>query len=70
VVRVNVYFYSVTKTEKKNLEQPYAIKFCFKLEEGATDTSENIRNTFGNDSVSRAQLLRWQNGFVNGRGTV
>jgi hypothetical protein len=44
---------------EKTLEQCYATIFCVKLEEGATDTSEKIQTTIGNDSVSRAQLFRW-----------
>jgi hypothetical protein len=62
--------YSVTKIEKINLEQSYAIKFCVKLGEGTTDTYGKIQKAFGNDSVSRVQALRWHKDFVYGRETV
>jgi hypothetical protein len=51
VARVDVFRYSVTKTEKSNLAELCAIKFCVKLGEGATDTYQKILKTFGNDSV-------------------
>jgi hypothetical protein len=51
-------------------EQRYAIKFCLKLWEGATDTYEKIQKAFGNDSPSRAQVFRCHKYFVNGRETV
>jgi hypothetical protein len=56
--------------QKNNLEERHAIKFCVKLVEDTTDTCEKIQKAFGNDSPSRAQVFRWHEGFVNGRGTV
>jgi transposase len=56
--------------ENNNLEQRYAIKFCVKLGEGATDTYDKIQKACGNDSVSRAQVFRWHKDFVNWRETV
>jgi hypothetical protein len=45
--------------EKNNLKQRYAIKLSVKLGgEGATDTYEQIQKTFGNDSLSHAQVYR------------
>jgi hypothetical protein len=65
-----MFCYSVTKTEKNNLEQRYAMKLRPKVGEGATDTYKMIQKAFGNDSLSRAKILRWNKGFVSGRGTV
>jgi hypothetical protein len=62
-----MFCYSITKTENNNLEQRYAIKFCVKLGDSATDTYETIQKAFGNDSLSRAQVFRWHKEFVNGR---
>jgi hypothetical protein len=56
--------------EKNNLEQRYAIKFCVKLGEGATNTYEKIQKVFGNDSGSCAQVLWWHKDFVNGEKAV
>jgi predicted DNA-binding protein YlxM (UPF0122 family) len=65
-----MFCYSVTKTEKNNLEQRHAIKFRAKLGESAADTYETIQKAFGNDSLSRAQVFRWHKDFANGRETV
>jgi hypothetical protein len=46
------------------------MKFCVKLEEGATDTNENIQKAFDNDSLSCAQVFRWNKDSVNGREMV
>jgi hypothetical protein len=47
-VRVYVLLRRHTKTENNNLKQRYAIKFCVKLREGATDTYEKFPKAFGN----------------------
>jgi hypothetical protein len=71
VVCVDVRFrYRVTKPEKNDLEQCYAMKFCVKLRDGASDTYEKIQKAFGNDSLSYAQIIRWHEDFLNGRETV
>jgi hypothetical protein len=54
-----MFCYSATNLEKNNVEQSYAIKFCVKLRESATDTKEKIQKAFRNVSLSRAQVLRW-----------
>jgi hypothetical protein len=56
--------------EKKNLEQHYAIKFCVKLGQGATDIYQKIQKAFGNDPLSRGQVFRWNKDFVNGREMI
>jgi hypothetical protein len=37
--------------ENNNLKQCYAVDFCVKLGEGATDTHERFHKAFGNDSA-------------------
>jgi hypothetical protein len=54
------------KNGDDNREELYAIKFCIRLGEGATDTYGKIQKTFGNDSASPAQVFRWYKIFVNG----
>jgi hypothetical protein len=61
---------SVTKMATRNLQQRYAIRFCVKLGQGATDAYENIQKAFGNDSISRTEVFRWHKNFVNWRETV
>jgi hypothetical protein len=47
------------KNGDDNREERYAIKFCVRLLEGATDTYEKIQKAFGNDSLSRTRIFRW-----------
>jgi hypothetical protein len=65
-----VFCYSITKIENNNLEPCYAVKFCVRCGEGATNTHEKIQKAFGNDSLSRAQVFRCHRGFVNGWETL
>jgi hypothetical protein len=65
-----MFCYSVTITQKNNLEQRYAIKFCVKVGEGATDTYGKIEKAFGNDSVSHTQVFWWYKEFARERETV
>jgi hypothetical protein len=51
---------------ENKFEQRYAVKFCVEFMEGATDTYEKIQKAFGNDSLSRAEELRWYKDLVNG----
>jgi len=37
--------------QKRNLEQPYAIKFCVKLEENAKETYEKLKRAYGEHAV-------------------
>lgn len=54
-----------TEMEKRNIEQPYSIKFCAKLGDSATQTFDK-----GDDSMSSAQVFRWHREFKNGRESV
>ena len=56
--------------EKRNLEQCYAIKFCIKLSENATETYEKLKRACGEHAVSRAQVFRWHKAFLDGRESV
>lgn len=53
-----------------NLEQRYAIKFCVKLENSATETLAMIEKAYGNDALSKAQVFRWHKTFKEGREDV
>jgi hypothetical protein len=60
----------VTKMERYNIEQRYAIKFCVKLGESAKETFDKIVKVFGDEAMSRAQVFRWHKEFKNGRESV
>ena len=51
-------------------EQSCAIKFCVQLGESATVTYEMLHRAYGEHSLSRAQVFRWQKSFLEGLETV
>jgi len=60
----------VTKMHRQKFEQCSAIKFCVKLGESATVTYEKLQRTYGEHSLSRAQVFRWHMSFLEGRKQV
>ena len=58
------------KMDQQKLEQGSAIKFCVKLGESATVTYEKLQRTYGEHSLSRAQVFRWHKSFLEGREQV
>lgn len=51
-----MFCHSVTKMEKNNLEQGYAIKFCVKLGDVTTNTYEKRHKAIGSDYHMRKYL--------------
>lgn len=56
--------------EHRNLEQRCAIKFCAKLGESASVTFEKLKQVYGEQCLSRAQVFRWHKSFLEGREHV
>ena len=52
------------------LEERYAIKFCFKLGDNATETYGMLQTAFGASCTNRASVFKWHNRFKEGRGSV
>jgi len=48
------------------MEQRTNIKFCFKLGKTAAETVEIMRQVYGDDCLSRAQIFRWYARFKSG----
>ena len=48
----------------------YASFICVKLGENATKTHGKLRQTFGDDAMSRAQAFRWHKMFSEGKAAV
>jgi len=48
------------------MEQRTNIKFCFKLRKTAADTVEMMRQMYGDNCLSRAQIFRWYARFRSG----
>ena len=55
---------------KDNLEERYAIKFCFKLGKNATKTYEMLQTAFGPCCLSQASVFEWHKRFKEGRESV
>ena len=52
------------------LEEQYAIKFCFKLGENATETYGKLQTAFGASCMNRASVFEWHKRFKKGRESV
>ena len=53
-----------------NLEERYAIKFCFKLGKNATETYRMLQTTFRPSFMNRASVFELHKRFKEGRGSV
>jgi len=52
------------------MEQRANIKFCFKLGKTAVETVELMRQVYGDNCLSRAQIFRWYARFKSGVETT
>ena len=52
------------------LEEQYAIKFCFKLEENARETYGMLQTAFGAFCMNRASFFEWHERFKEGRESL
>ena len=53
-----------------NLEERYAINFCFKLRKNATETYGMLQTAFGPSCMNRASVFGWHKRFKKGRESV
>ena len=53
-----------------NLEERYAIKFCFKLGKNATETHVRLQTAFGASCMNGASVFEWHKRFKEGRESV
>ena len=58
------------KMDRQKFGQLCAIKFCVKLGKSATVTYKKLQRTYGEHSVSRAQLFRRHKSLLEGREQV
>jgi hypothetical protein len=49
------------------MEQCAVIKFCFKSGKTATEVYQDLKNVYGDDCLSRAQVFQWFACFQEGR---
>ena len=52
------------------MEQRAKIKFCFKLGKTAAETVELMRQVYGDNCLSRAQIFRWYAPLKSGVETI
>ena len=56
--------------QSDNLEERYAMKFCFKLEINATYTYGMLQTAFRPSCMNRASVFEWHKRFKEGRQSV
>ena len=52
------------------LQEPYAIRFCFKLGKNATETYGMLQTAFGASCLKRASVFEWYKRFKEGTESV
>ena len=60
----------ISKMQSDNLEERYAIKFCFKLRKNTTETYGILQTAFGASCTNRASVFEWHKRFKEGRESV
>jgi len=65
-----VFVRCITKIDRQKFEQSCAINFCVKLDESASLTYEMLQTLYGEHSLSRAQVFRLHNSFLESREQV
>ena len=53
-----------------NLEERYAIKFCFKLGKNATETYGMLQTAFRPSCINRASVFEWHKRLNEGRESM
>ena len=56
--------------QSDTLEKRYAIKFCFKLGQNATETREMLQTAFRPSCKNRASVFEWHKRFKESRESV
>ena len=52
---------------QENIEQRYVIKFCVKLNKSARETFASLTEAYGDATLSRTMVFKWQKAFKEGR---
>jgi len=52
---------------QENIEQRNAIKFCVKLNKSSTETFASLTEAYGDATLSRTMVFKWQKAFKEGR---
>ena len=57
----------ISKMQSDNLEERYAIKFCFKLGQNGTETYGMLQTAFRASYMKQASVFEWHKRFKEGR---
>ena len=60
----------ISKMQSGREEEPYTIKFCFKLGKNATETYGMLQTAFGPSCKNQASVFEWHKRFKEGRESV
>ena len=66
----NCWISKMQSGREDTLEEQYAIKFCFKLGNNATETYGMLQTAFRPSCMNRASVFEWQKRFKEGRESV
>ena len=64
------WFSKMQSGREDTLEEPYAIKLCFKLEKNATETYGMLQTAFRPSCMNRVSVFEWYKRFKEGRESV
>ena len=73
LLKLDYYCWGISKMQsgrEDTSEEPYAIKFCFKLEKNATETYGMLQTAFRPSCLNRASVFEWHRRFKDGRESV
>jgi len=65
-----MFYDPVTFAMQENIEQRYAIKFSVKLNKSATETFASLTEVYGDATLSRTVVSKWDKAFKEGRENV
>ena len=69
-IHPDCYSWWISKMQSDTLEEQYAIKFCFKLGNNATETDGVLQTAFRPSCMNRISVFEWHKRFKEGRDSV
>ena len=67
LLKPDCHSWGISKMQSGCEEDRYAIKFCFKLGENATETYGMLQTVFGASWMNQASVFEWHKRFKEGR---
>ena len=70
LIKPDCHSWRISTMQSRCEEERYAIQFCLKLGENATETYAMLQTAFGLSSINRASVFQWHKRFKEGRESV